>query len=199
MGGHLLATRGVTTALSVPPSASPCRPPSPDSSAKPSGPRPWWPVRWPVWPQPGAVGPGAPRPRLPPWQAGGRPAPEGALHKGLHQPPALPAPGLPLPRLVKPAQRHPRPGRALGPGCHQRPRLPQCSTAPQTASPGGPWPGDAGRRACVPHSRSSMQLCEDGLASPRTLGVCLHNRSVPTRFPSDTPEAEDQISEPTGR
>ena len=33
---------------------------------------------------------------------------------------------------------------------------------------------------------------------PQDAGVYLHNFSVPTHFPSDAPEAEGQISEPTG-
>lgn len=72
-------------------------------------------------------------------------------------------PGLPLPRLVKPAQRHPRPGRALGPGCHQR--LP-----PATGLNGAPRPslrpGSGAGGGPVPSNSSGVQLCEAGTPSP---------------------------------
>ena len=139
--------------------------PSPDSSAKPSGPRamvasPAARVA-PAW----AVGPrGAQAPASS--SAGRRAAGSGrGLRKGLHQPPALPAPGLPLPQLVKPAQRHPRPGRALGPGCHQR--LPPATglNGVPNCLPGGPWPGHAGG-LCPPLPQSSVQVCKTGLPAP---------------------------------
>ena len=119
------------------------------------------------------------------------------LCKGLHQPPALPAPGLPLPQLVKPAQRHPRPGRALGPGCHQR--LPPATGLNGTPNclPWGPL-ARRRRRACVPHSPRAACNAVRRARQPQDAGVYFHNFSVPTHFPSAAPEAEGKISEPTG-
>lgn len=119
------------------------------------------------------------------------------LRKGLHQPPALPAPGLPLPRLVKPAQRHSRPGRALGPGCHQRLSPATVFNGAPNCLPWGPLAWRC-RRACVPHSPGAACNSVRRARQPQDAGVYLHNCSVPTRFSRDTPEAEDQISEPTG-
>lgn len=81
------------------PQCQPRWPPHRTPAPSPQAPGPWWPVRRPVWPQPGQWGLGAPRPRLPPRQAGGRPAPEGVCARAyisprLFLPRACPCPSL---------------------------------------------------------------------------------------------------------
>lgn len=96
-------------------------------------PEPWWPVSTPMWPPARAAGPlGPARPQASSLagrrvEGSGSQQPEVCARAYISHQLFLPraarkpgGPGLPLPRLVKPAQQHPRPGGALVPGCHQR-------------------------------------------------------------------------------
>lgn len=113
--------------------AQPHPAPSPDSSAKPSGPRAMVAGQY-IHVAPARVaGPlGPTRPQASSLagrrvEGSGSRQPEVCARAYISHQLFLPraarkpgGPGLPLPRLVKPAQQHPRPGGALVPGCHQR-------------------------------------------------------------------------------
>ena len=123
---------------------------SPDSSAKPSGPRAMVAGQYTHVAQARAAGPlGPARPKASSLAGGrvdgsGSRQPEVCATAYISHQLFLPraarkpgGPGLPRPRLVKPAQQHPRPGGgAPVPGCHQRLPPAAGSTVPQLPAPG---------------------------------------------------------------
>lgn len=154
---------------------------TPEPSLRDRG--PWWLISTPMWPQPGQQGLWAPLgPRLPPWQAGrrvegsGSRQPEVCARAYISHQLFLPraarkpgGPGLPLPRLVKPAQRLPRPGGALVPGCHQR--LPpateaqRCPNSLPWVQPGCRCPGKTTGQ-CTPLPDHRFTTMSNGHTSP---------------------------------
>lgn len=132
MGGHRRCHRHPT---SGPPDCSPARAgPSPDSSAEVSGPRAMMASQSTHAVHAQASGPLGPAKPQASSLSGRRVQGSGSRQPGLHQPPALPAsgraeawwPGLLMPRLVKPAQQHPRPRccQRLEPAQHGAPGCP---------------------------------------------------------------------------
>lgn len=165
------------------PPARPHPAPSPDSSAKPSGPRAMAAGQDTHVARARAAGPlGPARPQASSLagrrvEGSGSQQPEVCARAYISHQLFLPrasrkpgGPGLPLPRLVKPAQQHPRPGGALVPGCHQR--LPP-ATGAQRRPNSLPrarrefWcPGKTTRANVCPSQTRAVRRCGTGTPSP---------------------------------
>ena len=165
------------------PPARPHPAPSPDSSAKPSGPRAMAAGQDTHVARARAAGPlGPARPQASSLagrrvEGSGSQQPEVCARAYISHQLFLPraarkpgGPGLPLPRLVKPAQQHPRPGGALVPGCHQR--LPPATGAQRRPNSLPPvrrefWcPGKTTRANVCPSQTRGVRLRGTGTPSP---------------------------------
>lgn len=111
------------------PQPSPVWAPHRTPAPRPGDPGPWWLASPATQSELGHRGPRGPAwPRLPPRRAGGREAPEAGSPRsaqGLHQPPALPAPGH---------AEAGRPGPAPARACETRPAAPQARMLPTAAA-----------------------------------------------------------------